>query len=319
MKRFLIWLAWIPCLLWGQGTFAPAAGQPGSTAIAADSSVIRAWAQSGKVFRGWLDRGQKSLGRATFGDSSAISGSADGNVVSLGDSGYAEIYCTPPLQNEAGADFAVFENSFSDTYLELAFVEVSSNGHDFVRFPAVSLTDSTMQVSTFGSSRAEDIHLLAGKYRGLFGVPFDLDSLPHNANLNPDSITVIRLVDVTGAVGKSYTTRDALGNPVNDPYPTAFAAGGFDLDAVAFLHPQKVGLAAPGIASAKVFPTPTQGFLQCSKALYHLKIIDLKGKIVLRQAEVVRSLAVHHLPKGHYWLHALDRNYKKVKQRIVIQ
>ncbi len=34
----------------------------------------------------------------------------------------------------------MFENGFADAFLELAFVEVSSNGIDFARFPAVSLT-----------------------------------------------------------------------------------------------------------------------------------------------------------------------------------
>ena len=73
--------------------------------------------------------------------------------------------------------FCCFENSFSDDFLELAFVEVSSNGIDFYRFNSISLTQENVQIETFGLIDARQIHNLAGKYRGMFGVPFDLSEL----------------------------------------------------------------------------------------------------------------------------------------------
>jgi len=50
-----------------------------------------------------------------------------------------------------GFDFAVFENSFNDSFLELAFVEVSSDGINFVRFPATSNTQTDVQITGFGT------------------------------------------------------------------------------------------------------------------------------------------------------------------------
>ena len=41
-------------------------------------------------------------------------------------------------------DFCVFENAFNDSFLELGFVEVSSNGNDFYRFPSTSFTQDSL-------------------------------------------------------------------------------------------------------------------------------------------------------------------------------
>jgi len=54
----------------------------------------------------------------------------DGYIVSLGDSGVADVTFAGAIYNGPGADFAVFENGFlnatndSLAFLELAFVEV---------------------------------------------------------------------------------------------------------------------------------------------------------------------------------------------------
>ena len=48
---------------------------------------------------------------------------APGNgVVSLGDGGYALLTFEKPIKNGID-DFAIFENSFSDTFLELGLVD----------------------------------------------------------------------------------------------------------------------------------------------------------------------------------------------------
>jgi hypothetical protein len=138
----------------------------------------------------------------------------------------------------------VFENSFSDTFLELAYVEVSSNGADFVRFPSVSLTQATTQVGGFGTLDPTNIHNLAGKYRGGFGTPFDLaDLIPlASPTLDLDSITHVRVVDVVGRINAApgnpgYSpSLDADGRIINDPYSTPFPSGGFDLDGVGVIN-----------------------------------------------------------------------------------
>ena len=97
-------------------------------------------------------------------DSYAV-GVADNKVVSLGDSGVALLTFDVPIRNNVGPDFLVFENGFSANYLELAFVEVSSDGIHFFRFPAVSNRSITKQIGpydTFGE--VNGLYNLAGKY-----------------------------------------------------------------------------------------------------------------------------------------------------------
>ena len=71
-----------------------------------------------------------------FGEPEDATGMAgDGRVVSLGDGGVAILTFDTPLSDGPGPDFAVFENAFLETFLELAFVEVSSDDVNYFRFP----------------------------------------------------------------------------------------------------------------------------------------------------------------------------------------
>jgi hypothetical protein len=54
--------------------------------------------------------------------------------------------------------------------------------------------------------------------------------------LDVNAVQAVRIVDVVGAISPLYATPDSLGNIVNDPWPTAFASGGFDLDGVAVIQ-----------------------------------------------------------------------------------
>ena len=230
----------LPIAAWA-GPFAPAAGQAGSTAVPATSPAIVAWATGFEdLVRGPLDIANPMGGNASFGTGDlalgpSVSGSFD--VVSLGDGGRITLTFDQPLRDGPGYDLAVFENSFSDTFLELAFVEVSSNGTDFFRFPAVSLTPTDTQIGPFDALDPTNLHNLAGKYRGGFGTPFDLADLAGvSPLLNTSSVTHVRIVDVVGSINPMLGTLDSMNQLVNDPYPTAFSSGGFDLEAVAALH-----------------------------------------------------------------------------------
>lgn len=210
------------------GPFAPAAGQPGSTAISKDSTDLVQWASGyesylpGPNVTAQFQTPEKALGKA-------VGNSFD--IVSLGDKGSITLSFDGYLSNGNGWDFAVFENSFSDTFLELAFVEVSSNGTDFFRFPSYSFTPSP--VSAFGTIDPTNIDGLAGKYRQGYGTPFDLDQLAGTAGLDIDHVTQIRLVDIKGDGSEFDNYPLAYGGPhaIYDPYPTS-GSGGFDLDAV---------------------------------------------------------------------------------------
>lgn len=214
------------------GPFAPAAGQAGSTAISKDSSAFVQWAtgyqdyQPGvNVDASWKTP-EKALGKAQ-GTST--------DIVVLGDSGRITMTFNGSIFNGAGADFAVFENSFSDTFLELAWVEVSSNGTDFFRFPNYSFTPSA--VGGFGSVNPTNIDGLAGKYRQGFGTPFDLSSLAGTVGLDVDNVQYVRIVDIIGNGSQfdSYPAANGGPHPIYDVYPTS-GSGGFDLDAIGVIH-----------------------------------------------------------------------------------
>lgn len=145
-----------------------------------------------------------------------------------------------------GADFAVFENGFSfggptSLFAELAYVEVSSNGSDFARFPSISLnTSATSTAGTFQGYDMTNVYNLAGKHARNSGTPFDLselatDSLVTGGLLDLSAIEYVRLVDVVGSgelldnggVAIAGAALDSLGNPILDNWVT-FDSGGFD-------------------------------------------------------------------------------------------
>jgi hypothetical protein len=282
MRLLIIFLAFSNLLI--AQPYAPAAGQAGSRAIHKDSSIIDSWAQLCFIDRGYLDINQKSLGLVSYGDSTAASAYADGQVVSLGDSGRATFILGSPLADIVGADFAIFENSFSDSYLELAFVEVSSDGQRFVRFPAISLSPTITQTGSFGSTDPLNIYNLAGKYRADFGQAFDLSALKDSTAVNIQAISHIRLVDVIGSIDSAYASYDSGGNIINDPYPTAFASGGFDLDALAFLKANTIGLENSSVSAAIAYPQPASNYLIVDKAS-SLKLYSFGGILICASAE----------------------------------
>ena len=156
-------------------------------------------------------------------------------------------------------DFAVFENGFAygspnGLFMELAFVEVSTNGVDFVRFDSVSTNASTVAGSGgFSGWDTSNVYNLAGKHASGWGTPFDLEQLSGNALelsglLDLGNINYVRLVDIPGT---GYYT-DSLGNPILDAHPTSGSAG-FDFrlsEGVAVINevpePATIGLLSLG-------------------------------------------------------------------------
>ncbi|MFT4061767.1 MAG: T9SS type A sorting domain-containing protein [Edaphocola sp.] len=222
--------------------FAPQVPLPGNTAIKADSSLVKEWANSCTVYRGYVNITDTGLGRATAGADSNAVGSCNGSVVSLGDSGVAVLTFPYPITNGDGPDFAVFENGFAhptnDTiaFLELAFVEVSSDGVNYVRFPAISTVQDSLQMDNFSYADARWYHNLAGKYKADYGTPFDLEELKDSTGLDVQNITHVRLVDVVGSITRGVGCTDSEGTLINDPFPTPYPSSGFDLAGVAVLY-----------------------------------------------------------------------------------
>jgi hypothetical protein len=288
--------------------FPGAAGTTGSTALLKDTALFVEWGKDCKVTRGYQDISDTSLGYTTIGDSSKAVGKADADVVSLGDGGIAIITFTNPIRNGSGFDFAVFENGFNDTFLELAFVEVSSDGINYFRFPATSNLPASPQHTNGAVMDPAKVNNLAGKYRVNYGTPFDLQELTGIPQLDVNYVTHVKIIDVIGSINSAYASYDQNNNIINDPWPTAFASGGFDLDAIGVIH------AAVGINELKkdldisVFPNPVQDefVVRCSQFLDEgvLRIFNLLGQESFR-AELesnYQSFDVSHLEQGVYYI-----------------
>jgi hypothetical protein len=289
--------------------FAPAAGQSGTTAMFKDSSAFVNWVKTCVTSRGLQDISDTSLGNAFAGEDISATGKADEtSVVSLGDGG--SITCTfqYPIINGLGYDFAVFENSFVDYFLELAFVEVSSDGVYFSRFPATSLTPIDVQIGSFDYLDPTKLNNLAGKYRGGFGTPFDLEELASNSNLNVNNITHIRVVDVVGSIQQQYASHDSSNRIINDPWPTPFPTGGFDLDAIGVIHQDN----SSGIATlnknneSSIYPNPAHDFIKVHTANTSsstFTIYDYAGKDILKgNISQYESIDISGLASGVYFI-----------------
>lgn len=312
----------VQCHFAQDGPFAPAADEPGSTAIHADSNLFVHWANFALLNRGWQDIADTSLGLAEVGDTSSCIGPAGTNgVVSLGDGGEITLQFDGYIYNGLGPDFAVFENSFSDFYLELAFVEVSSDGENYFSFNASSLTQGDSQVGPFGNLDPTYIHNLAGKYRGLYGTPFDLDELDDVLGLNINEVSHIRIRDVVGAINGDFTSYDTQGNAINDPYPTPYPSSGFDLDAIGVIHWSQVSnINEIEDAVLSVYPNPFTSHLQLSMSeeLKLIEVYNTMGNRVFKKENVLPGQLFIDAESWEKGLYIIQINKKRTYSLIKV-
>jgi hypothetical protein len=314
MRRLLLSISAVIAATSARGQYAPQAGVTGSTAISKNSSLFVGWATGCQLQRGLQQIGDASSGLASLGDASSAMGGPDGNVVSLGDSGVAVLTFATPIVNGPGADFAVFENGFAnvanaeEAFLELAFVEVSSDGVNFFRFPATSNTQDTAQLSPSTPPsyiNARQINNLAGKYIGNWGTPFDLSELAGTPGLDVNAITHVRLVDVIGSIGAAGTN-DASGHKINDPFPSPFPSSGFDLDAVGVINAAPTSVGSASAAAVRIFPNPAADRVEVTLPYQaaKLRLTDATGRTLLEQTAVSNHAAfsLMSLAAGTYFI-----------------
>jgi hypothetical protein len=240
--------------------FHDAAGSADTTALYKTDPSIVAWAT------GYTDLEYGGDVAETWQTPVKALGAAQGtsmDIVCLGRGGQITLTFANPITNGEGFDFAIFENGVSSTFLELAWVEVSSDGEHFVRFPCFSYTDAP--VWGYGEVNPWDIHGFAGKYQAGYGTPFDLSQLKlayeaardgvddvftdeyqaslldNFVHLDLNAISHVRLIDIVGdgsahdVDGNVVDAEGMQGGVIYDPYKT-FGSAGFDLDAVAVIH-----------------------------------------------------------------------------------
>lgn len=227
------------------GTFAVNAGAAVLTNPAIAPGSILAWADS--VPTSGFAPGPQNI--TVIGSPPAASGvpgnalgAQNGTIVSLGDGGAITLSFSTAIRNGAGADFAVFENAFASAglvFAELGFVAVSTDGVSFATF-ATRFDNPTINEGFGSGFRLIDIQQVnnfAGIHNTGVGTGFNLDDLTDSAEVLGGlvNLDLVRYVRITDAVGNG-STFDSLGNPIFDPFPTPFASGGLDLDAVGALH-----------------------------------------------------------------------------------
>ena len=301
----------------GQGSFAPGVGRVGTTAMHKDSASFVAWVSDCIIRRGYQQINDSTLGKATSGDSMDVAGKADGMTVSLGDGGEAFIALSQAIFNGPGMDFAVFENGFSSSFLELAFVEVSSNGVDFFRFPSTSQTQVMSQIGSFGAIDPTEVHNLAGKYQVNYGTPFDLEDLPDTNILNKYAVTHIRIIDVVGNINERFASKDNHGNVLNDPWPTPFPSSGFDLDAIGLVHVNGINaISQVEIEPFVLYPNPFshQLSIEALVDIHSIELISIEGKI--NRFSRNKQLDVSLLHSGVYVVRITTQNQVYVKKMV---
>ncbi|MCB9832938.1 MAG: hypothetical protein H6807_10710 [Planctomycetes bacterium] len=189
-----------------------------------------------------------------------ISGSLD--VLTLGEGGSVTLGFGSPIRDGQGVDFTVFENGFEYpsqwVFSEVAYVEVSTNGLDFVRFPSRYLGPAT-SLPAFGTlpmgsyaGLAGSLPVLANVVTGI-GLPlnpvfsggdaFDLEDLAFeplvlSGQVDLQNVNFVRLVDVVAGLDQ-----DSGGTVIEDSH-NGSGADGADFDAVAVLN--SAANAAPG-------------------------------------------------------------------------
>ncbi|TKJ36685.1 MAG: hypothetical protein CEE38_10280 [Planctomycetes bacterium B3_Pla] len=244
------------------------------------------------IFRGWATEVvsyQPAPGLAgQWSDPSMALGPATGSnidIVSLGHlnqeqisqglpPGQITLLFSDPIRQGRGYDFVVFENGFVSSadwsdglfagqmFAELAYVEVSSNGTDFVRFPVVSLTPEA--VGRYGTIEIGNVYNLAGKHPNANGIctgtPFDLKEIADDPDVasglvDVNDIKYVRIVDIPGSGDfhdeaamhidpGTWPVWDfyADNHPIYDAWDASTApdpSGGFDLEAIGVLREQE--------------------------------------------------------------------------------
>lgn len=292
----------------------------------ADSSAFVAWATGCTVERGPMRIDRPENGLASYGADSLALGKPGGtfDVVSLGDGGMATLTFASPICNRLGPDFAVFENGFAnaqdpDTWaLELGFVEVSSDGVNFFRFPAVTHVQTETQLGNGGTIDPAQLHNFASKYGAFYGTPFDLDEVEDNVLLDKNHVTYVRIVDVVGNIDPDYAFEDSEGHVINDPWPTAFPSSGFDLDAVGVIHDLAHNdMDENETAAMALYPNPVNDRLTVkAENLQMIEVFNAVGQQVMISTET--SLYLGSLPQGVYFIRVVCEG-ETVTKRVMKQ
>ena len=225
-------------------------------------------------------------------------GTSSTNVVVLGEGGSIVMTFEHPIEDGVGPDFAVFENSFNDGFLELAKVAVSSDGINYVTFDNYYLGLNKVGQYDNNTQKQENIWGFAGKFRAGKGTMFDLADLIDKPEVDEDevvdldNIRYVKIIDVIGD-GSQF---DTMGDPIYDPYPNMQSAG-FDLDAIGVINGTKPENEIYGKYNEDGY-VPTDLFVFDTKwtmsseygvSIFHITQIDKDNDYIIAQNDATYS------------------------------
>ena len=169
-----------------------------------------------------------------------------------------------------------------------------------------------------GSIVPAHLHNFASTYGAFYGTPFDLDEVEDNELLDKNRVTHVRIVDVVGNIDPEYATTDSEGHIVNDPWPTAFASSGFDLDAVGVIHDiAHNDVPENAEESIAVYPNPVRDRLMVkAEDLQSVEIYNLVGQQVMFSTSDIIDMGA--LNQGIYFVR-INADGKTVTKRVVKQ
>jgi hypothetical protein len=278
LRAYVSRLKVIVSVLWSTAALA---GPYDNVGISKEDPAILQWAANVVDYRPAPGVG------AMFSNPQNALHAADGSIVSLGDLTAEQINNNIPpgtislsfatgLMDGPGWDLAAFENAgtfFTPPFVfaELGYVEVSTDGVAFARFPSVShnvepgqgIPGDTEIITSFGRAfagvNATNIYNLAGIHPVNVGTAFDLEDLAADAlvlsgAVNTNDIRFVRIADIPG----NGAFLDSQGRGILDAWPTT-GSGGVDLDAVGarYVVPE------PGAAALAIVAVCVVVFIRC--------------------------------------------------------
>ncbi|MBN1356008.1 hypothetical protein JXA40_07030 [bacterium] len=260
-------------------------------------------------------------------------GAGSTDVLSLGDGGSIILEFTDNIaRNGPGPDLIVFENPFyaggspQNVYVEAAFVEVSQDGENFLRFPNDYDPDGEPVNNPANWSGFAGVRpVLSHPENGID--PTDPETAGGDAfdfeDVGLEWVRYVRIVDTDEPPNAAF---DDDGDEIYDPGWPSAETGGFDLDAVAAVHSEELTTPTPVPTQTPTpFPTGFSVDLQLTQSIFEpfdLFVLDLEiqnGSGTEPETWIVILLDVF----GEYffwpgWVHGFDGVFARIESGVTI-
>ena len=140
------------------------------------------------------------------------------------------------------------------------------------------------------------------------------------SELDINAISHIRIVDVVGSIDPLFANTDSYDRIINEPWPTAFDSGGFDLDAIGVINQNLLSIDEH--YQLLIYPNPVdlQSALRLKSAhpIENIKLIDALGSVQIIDFSSEINLSQYRVHTGLYILE-YEVLGKRNRQKIIIR